>query len=357
MKFNINKKLRIGLIAVLVIAVCCISFLLYKEVRYPGVEERNIALYTYNNQGSVDYRVYLKSNELYDSNSLEKDQIYISEFVDYINADFKYEFNGDRPENLRGNYSVIAKVQGYTVDNEEVINIWEKDFPIIYRTDFTIDDENMVLEENINIRLDEYNEFVEEILETSKINCQTSLHIAMNINIEGDTGIEEIQESISPNLIIPLNTSMFEIGGNTNIEEPGVIEEIRQINLPVNIKQVTIYGIILGILVIGVILLIFFTEIVPDKDPLEKSLKKLFKKYGDRFVALNSEITIPSENINEVKSIDDLVRVADEIGKPIMYKYSSNYENIDKFYVIDKGEIYMLDINKTFADEKILETD
>lgn len=46
----------------------------------------------------------------------------------------------------------------------------------------------------------------------------------------------------------------------------------------------------------------------------------------------------------EVFSIDDLVRIADEIGKPIVYRYSEDKNEIQRFYVLNDMEVYYLDI-------------
>ena len=353
MKININKKLKIGLVSVLVILIGIISFLLYKEIKEPGFEEQKKPVYSYNNKANVNYKVSVKPNKLYETNPLDEGKLYITEFADYINTTFNYEFVGERVADLKGNYSIIAKVQGFTGEAEKIVNIWEKNFSIVNKKNFIIKDKNKSIQEEIKINLDEYNAFVKEIIELSKINCQTTLSIIMDINLKGDTDKGPIEELISPSLIIPLNTSMFQIGGNTNIEKPGAIEETIKIQLPVNKNKITLFGIIIGVLSIALIYLIFFTVPAPTKDPLEKTLKQIFKKHGDRLVALNSDSSIIGISTNLVKSIDDLVRIADEIGKPILYKYSPNYKEIKRFYVIDRDDIYILDMDELITKEEI----
>ena len=50
----------------------------------------------------------------------------------------------------------------------------------------------------------------------------------------------------------------------------------------------------------------------------------------------------------EVFSIDDLVRIADEIGKPIVYRYSEDKNEIQRFYVLNDMEVYYLDIKGSY---------
>ena len=52
--------------------------------------------------------------------------------------------------------------------------------------------------------------------------------------------------------------------------------------------------------------------------------------------------------------MDDLVRIADEIGRPILYMYSYDYRDINRFYVIGQDEIYVLDLcSMEFAEKSI----
>ena len=344
LKLQINKKLKVGLIALLIILTTISSFLLFREVRNPVYEEQSTPLYTYNNKGIIDYKVFLKPNNLYEEAFLEQGKLYITEFVDYIGASFNYEFSGERDADLKGTYEIIAKVQGFTGEGETLKSIWEKNYEIVKEKEFDIKNTTKIIKEEVKLNLEPYNDFATEIKETSKISSQTMLTLVMNINLKGETDKGAIEDIISPSLMIPLNTAMFEIAGNTEVDKPGIIEETIQVQLPVNSKQVLFYGIIIGMFLLALILLIFFITATPDKDPHEKLLKGIFKKHGDRLVALNSELIIDGTKTSYVKCIDDLVRIADEVGKPILYKYSSNYREINMFYISNEDQIYILEI-------------
>ncbi|HCX61398.1 MAG TPA: hypothetical protein DHU59_03060, partial [Clostridiales bacterium] len=279
--------------------------------------------------------------------------LYITEFVDYIDADLKYEFTGERDAEIKGNYDITAKVKGYIGDGEKITNIWEKDFPIKQVKEFNNKDGKVSINEKINLNIDEYNLFVKDITETSKINCQTSLTLSMNINLEGTTDRGNIEEIMSPSITIPLDVPMFEITGN-NIDKPGAIEETVNELLPVNKSQVISYAVILSVFVIALIILIFFTAASPVKDSLEKALGKIFKKHGERLVALGSDIDIRDAIV--VKSIEDLIKISDEIGKPILYKYSENYKEINKFYVSNEDEAFVFSLEH-LTDTEIEDTE
>lgn len=347
MKIKINKKLKTAFVLAFIVCISLCSYLLFNELSNPGFEEQKSKLYSYNNKGSINYTIFLRPNDLYEGHSLGQGKLYITEFVDSIDANFTYEFSGDSDTELNGSYRIIGKVQGFTEDKEKIINIWEKEYQLTRNKTFSTVNKSYNLNENVKIDLDEYNDFVEGIIKSSKINCDTALTLLMEINIKGNTEKGPFEENITPSVVIPLNTLMFEITTN-NIEKPGAIEETIQVQLPVDKGQVIFYSIIIGILSLGLIFLIFFVKTAPDKDPLEKELKKIFKKHGDRLVALTNEPTVTE--VRSVRSIDDLVRLADEINKPILYKHSDDYKELNKFYVINDNETYVFELTDLFTE-------
>lgn len=355
MKLKLNKNIRLGLTIIIVIAAIVFSYLIYKEAYDPGFEEQTNAVYSYKNIGSINYSVYLKPNNLYTQSRLEEGKLYITEFVDYVDINFNYEFTGERAADIQGDYSITAKVKGFTSGGEGVTNIWEKDFPIVQYIRINTNDGKVSINENVKLNLIEYVAFAKEIKEATKISSQTSLTLSMNVNIKGVTDKGDFEEFTVPNLVIPLDVSMFEITGNNIIDKPGAIEETIQVPQAVNKNLIIAYGIILFILVIALIFLVFFTTIAPKKDPIEKEINRIFKKHGDRLVALNSDIEVKKAII--VKSIEDLVKISDDIEKPILYKYRVDYKEINKFYVIHEDNNFVFDLKYLKIFEQIEDTE
>lgn len=351
MKFKINKRIRLGLIAVAAVAAMIFSYFIYSEAYNPGVEQKTIPVYSYDSKGSINYEIDLKPNNLYTDSRLGEGKLYITEFVDYIDTNLKYEFTGEREAEIKGSYDITAKVSGYAGEGEKTANIWEKDFPIKKTKEFTSADGKLSINENVKLNINEYNAFVQNIKETSKINCQTSLTLSLNINLEGTTDKGNIEEIMSPGITIPLDTLLFEITGNNNIDRPGAIEETVDEPLPANKNKMAGYSVILSILVIVMIILMFFTTTSPPRDSLEKELGKIFKRHGERLVALNSDIDVHGAAV--VKSFDDLVRISDEIGRPILYRYSDNYKEINKFYVYNEADSFVFNLEYSADAQKI----
>lgn len=351
-KVHMSKKLKIILIVINVIFIGVISFMLYKDIKYPGVKEEKISLYSYSNKANINYEVFLKSNILYDGESIDEGNIYITEFVDYINTNFNYRFSGDSPADIKGDYEIIAEIEGFTGEKETYKTIWKKGFVLLPKTSFDTKDKAFSIKENVQVKLEPYNNFAKQVIKDAKISSKVKLTVYTNVNLKAKTDKGLIEEKMSPTMTFLLNTGFFEITGNLTEEKPGSIDEKKQVQLPVNQANIRIYSSIIGVLLITLIFLVLFTKIAI-KDPFEKKLKRIFKNHGDRMVALNSEVAVTCENHSVVKSIDDLVRIADEIGKPIMYKHSLDYKEISKFYINDEAQMYIFDLSKMLINENL----
>lgn len=344
MKLSINKNLKLILIVVLIILIFALSFFIFKEVTSHKTEEETITLYTYNSGGAFNYKVQLKPNMLFKEKVLDEGQIYIFEFIKQIDSIFTFQFEGENAADIKGDYEIKAVLEGYTGEGESIKTIWNKEFPLVDKKEFQVEDKQYLVEEKITIKLDEFQEFIKEVTEIAKISSSVKFTIVGQVNMKAKTDKGTINKTYSPSMIIPLGGSYFEVGGNLNDEQNGTIDETRNIDIPVNKNKIIVLAIVAGISLLVLIYVIFLTIPVVI-DEREKELKKIFKNNGDRMVALNDDVLNYYEKCIKVKSIDDLVRISDEVVKPIMYKYSSDYNEISKFYVTNEKETYLFELH------------
>lgn len=355
-KKQINKKLRLFSIITLIIIIAIISFLLINGLINPKIKEESISLYDYTINPNVDYEVQVKPNLLYGEKTLPEGETYFTEFLGTIDAKFSYEFNGEREADIKGSYEIVAIAEGYSKENEETKTIWKKKFPIKSNKTFNEKSSNILIDENIEFDLNEYNEFAKSVSEASKTIVASKVSLIMNVNLEATTDKGAIEKSASPTIVIPLEQPSFIIEKIGVEEQSSKLEGTKKVEVPLDKKLIIIYSLLIGISLIVLIYLILFTKNIIENNKHKKHIDKIFKNHGSRLVALEKDIDFTYENNYRVRSIDDLVRVADEIEKPIMYKYSSNYEDIKEFYVVDDNSLYTFNlqyyIKNTERDQK-----
>jgi hypothetical protein len=358
MRLVINKKIRLIALSCIILFIILVSFLLFNSIKSPGFKDEKISLYNYKNNANVDYKVSLKSNALYsDGTTLGEGNIIFSEFIDNIKASFRYQFEGERPADINGDYEIVALVEGLTGTDKEQKIIWQKNFPILSKENFDSKDKIVSIDKEVAVNLEEYKSFAQSVIVSTRVDPQTRISVVMNVNLKATTDKGVIYKKASPSITMPLNSNYFEIAKNQTQEKSEGIEEIKKVQLPVNKKMVTFYSIALGVLVLALVYTAFFIAGIESTDQQEKELKKIFKNYGDRMVALSDKAVFTSEQYYSVWSIEDLVKISDEIGRPIMYKFSGDIKAIKQFYVCDDKFIYIFNVGERIIECEVSSID
>jgi len=341
---QIDRHLKLAGVAVLALAFLTLSFLLIKQILYPAMEEKKVALYSYTNKATVNYEVLLKPNDLFGEIKMAEDQVYLTNLVNNITASFTYQFQGDAQADIKGNYEILMLLEGYTSESEKYTTIWQKRFTLVPRTNFSDKNSNFTLKRTVSLNIAQYNDFLRLLKEQTKVDTGVSASAVMNVNLDAVTANGPIQDTISSSLVFPLNTNFFKITKKQIEGRPGVIQEVKEAPSAANGKMLIFYGLGLGLLLLALLGLIFLTS-GSTQDPYVKNLKRIFKKHGSRLVAFDTEISVTGETY-PVKSFEDLVRFSDEIGKPVIYRYSANLRDISRFYVLDEKYTYYFELNK-----------
>jgi len=248
-------------------------------------------------------------NSLYTEKVLNAGMVYVTPYVDYLNAYLAYRFEGQRAAEFSGDYEVRAIVEASDKDGK--VRIWQREFPLTPKTAFASSGTTVTLEREMPIRVNDFNAFVNRIAEESKLNPQTiRLVVGWNINVEAKTDAGVIRDQITPTMVIPLGGRYFEVTGELSKSKPGVIEKTIKAVPPVNKKAASLYGGIFAISSLSLATLWLLTADQRDVDPMQLKLKQILKTHADRLVAIDREIRAGSDQIMPVKAIEDLIRIA-----------------------------------------------
>ncbi|MDY3360076.1 MAG: DUF5305 family protein, partial [Clostridium celatum] len=222
-------------------------------------------------------------------------------------------------------------------DNEKQI-IWSKTFEIVPEKNFEVTDEQYEINEVVNIDYNYYNNYAQEIAASSGVN----LPVDLNVKIDGTLLIgDKIKEPINSQITIPLGNNYFNITKSADVNKLANKEQdvIRKEN------GESVFGYILGIIIcLAVIASInIFTKGKKDNEN-ERNITSIFKNYGSRIVAVKSININNYKNQFNIITKEDMIKLSDELNKPILYKYSIEKKDIEYLYIIDEDTIYILNI-------------
>lgn len=344
-KIKVDKKVKSFIGIVCIVGVMILSALTIKEWKAAGTAEEEKINYTYNYTMGTDYSVNLRPNILYTEERLPEGQNYITEFVDRINVNFKTAFQGDGKAKVEGNYEIIAQVAGYEKKEDALQDIWIKEYILIPNQTFT-GNEDYTFEKYIKVDYNQYNNFSKTVVETTKINLPTELRVIMRGNFVADTDYGKIEKPIQTSVVVPLGSNYFTIAKQGEVAEEDALKETITVPVPTNEKLIALY--ISGIVVVIALFIsiMLFTTSPTVVEIQRKYIEKIFTTHGSRMVALDEIGDKSYEQTYQVHSIEDLVKIADELEKPIIYKYNKKQYEVREFYVIDKENIYTYEVKQ-----------
>lgn len=348
---SINSRLR-AFIMVLSISLILGMFInLYSVFNTHKFIERKESLYSYNMNAKVSYSAVLKPNayDLYGGQKkLSEGNTYITDLIDVIDPNLMCEFVGERSAKISGNYQVYALIQGSLIGDKNGKPIWQKKIIIQDKTNFNANNKEISIKADNPIKLNYYKQLIDTTIKETNIQFNIKFTIYWDVQLTAETSNGIIKESVCPTMEIPLYSNTFEVGGQLSSQKNSALQKTIKVPVPIN-KNMEVLSI--ALIILSVAVLFIFTVLTTNSDPcdpLTKKIKSIFKEHGDRLVTLRGDQNISFQTIINVEDIKDLVRVADELGKPILYYHSEDINQITKFYVIDDKIVYLCDIERLF---------
>lgn len=306
-------------------------------IRYKETEDIH---YMYKSKGSIDYKVYLKPDIMYDQKYLEKGRYYVFKYIDYVDMDLKYDYTSSASAGLKTEYSVTAYLQGLHGDDNEVL--WSKKYDLVPNKIEQKDNSGITIEFEVPVTLNNYANIKESLYLDSKVNAPVILNVVFNIHTIATTKYGTIEDSISPNLIIPIGSSVFKMEGKPeSTGENKIIEKVKS-RIPLDKgKLIFLFGVSFALLLI-VIIVALAQEAAPP-DAFDKSIANIFKEHSERLAGMEHTISYQFSDVINVSSIEDMIKIADEVGQPVFYyKVDGSMERKIEFFVFDNSRTYYM---------------
>jgi len=343
-RIKLQRTLRISVITILGILLILAAYATYAAYQQPTTKEQTKPAVSYIHTGRFDYQVYLKPNILYNNITVmyPGQGTFFKKLIDHINATFTYQFSADKPVIISGTYKLTAQL---------TTNLWTKEFTIIPEKQFN----STPLTINFPINYTYYEEYLQKINEeTGTIATEIKLNIQCMVLLSAHTNEGDINEVFSPSIQIPLEGTSITVEGELTPTQPGSIETTIRVTQKSVLEQRE--NMAKASIIITAIILVFIaiTKTKLEKTTIiERQLKKLNKKYGEWIIETNELPTSKKQGESViVQSIDDLVKISEETGRPIIHYKDpllSNLEEQHTFYVFDDETHYKYTLQNTIT--------
>ncbi|MDG6229769.1 MAG: DUF5305 family protein, partial [Candidatus Thermoplasmatota archaeon] len=331
-RITLSQTLWFSILALLIVIMLISMVTTNMAYQQPTSTKETQTILTYSSSSQFDYISRLYNNTVYNKTTLRPGEgIIFKQIVENITGTHQSRFQISESATISMTYSLTAIIQ---------TGIWTKSYTLVPTQTSNTAGTRLTITESFPI---DYR-FFDTILTT--INQETGitapnpiLLLRASISISARTADHTIVDSFQPEITMSLNQktiqfsdilSMQKSGSKTetiDIEHPE-IEEMRQNNLYITIAIIII---LVGYLIV--------TKRKPTEISIvEQQLKKIKKKYGEWLVTAESNPVDPLSKTISIASIDELSRISEDLGKPMIY-YPKN-DSANTFYVIDDDHIY-----------------
>ncbi|MGM9879176.1 MAG: DUF5305 family protein [Bacilli bacterium] len=334
-KFYLGFKTRVILL-IIAFSLCFSCSLIFLQ---KSLEFKEVDIINYKETSNLDYKVYLKKNDFYDKEYLDKDMVYVASLIDNVKIDFNYNFDIDDNIPLKVDYKIIGKllIQNETEDK----TYFQKDYNLVSKKGYELKNKKIEIDEKIKIDYDYYNDIANKFKMSYGVNTKSFLKVFLIVDKFSSKNNISIPKNSVMYVSIPLSEKSVSIKLNYNkINESNNIVDDSNIV----VKNLPFIALTIILVISSIILIIkivrMLSLVVRKKTKYDKYISKLLIKY-DRVIAENSTGPIlENKQIIKIKKFEELLDVRDNLKLPILY-YNTVPHQKCCFYIMHDSELYM----------------
>ncbi len=170
--------------------------------------------------------------------------------------------------------------------------------------------------------------------------------MTVNIHITGDTSYGPIDDTFSPALNGTITGNILVWSQNLSTGKTGAINRTTLIN-----NKFIGLAVPAAIIIFGLLSLVFLVLLIvlagawnkhrePGLSRFNREIQQIHKNYGARIAESAGDSAAADKNPVALNSIGDLMKIADELGKPVVHQADSPSADIQLYYVIDGNTRY-----------------
>ena len=338
MRINKMKKRRFIAILIILFITGSIFFSL-------GFKKCETIKYAYRENNNVNYRVFLKDNNYFETPYLEKNKTYITSLIDFINVDFLYNIKFDEKVSGAVYYKLIAEIQANKASNEEG-NYWTKKYELKEEQINNIENKDShVISLTETIDYNKYNDLLNSFIKEYGLQAESTLKVALKVTgeVKGNSSNENMEIDSELSLIVPLSKLAIEgkIETESGNNEKEIIKKVAEVQ-PFRRLFRVLFAITVILFINNLIQYIRFLLTQNDNLSYRDKIKKLNNDYEDIITKVKS-LKTEDFAIIDVEAFDDLINVYNSVREPINFLYGNDES---KFFIIKGNACYMYTISK-----------
>ena len=346
-KVKMRKSTRSFCLALASVLFAISAFTLFGSFLGGKTSKTKEEIYSYTNKFSYGYQVNLLPNKYIEEPSLGMNEIaYVTDLIDNISLDVNYNYNSDIESTINYTYSIKGVLSGiYTKDGDEQ-KVWTRQYALKEPTENIVTGKNFDIKENLVLDLKEQNKLVRDFEQEIGITVDTTYNVILEVEANTEVDGEQVNNKCISSLVIDLGKKTTTINGENNKEDTQYVSKEIEQQVLTNPASKVASG-ILFVISIAMLYYINTHTVAMNKtrNEFRLELNRILRLCQDKIVQVSSNLDVDTTNVIDVKDFGEIVKVSEELFKPILYWISSRDDEA-WFTVMSNGVTYRYILKK-----------
>lgn len=306
----------------------------------------------YKETSTVNYKVYLKDNNFYETPYLENGMAYVASLIDKIHINYDYSLISSTKSNIDVNYKIVAKLTIGSQNNSKIFFQKEYDLTELVK-DKMVDTNTYHINREAIIDYHYYNDLANEFRANYAVNTISNLEVQLIVEEKNSENNNHKMNNYSvSSLTIPLSEQEISIA----MKEKQVNDVKTLVEEPkhyIKSKEFFLMSILLFILILTQIAFLI-RHLIKKHSSLskyDKYIKRLLTGYDRIIVNVKTPHNKNNYEIIRVNNFQELIDVRDNTKEHINYYVSEEHKKCE-FYVTNDKDLYLYEVNAIDFDRK-----
>lgn len=344
-KIRIRKSTKYIFIAIAIVLIITSLSDLFRKLSNENMGTETKQIYTYQNKFDYAYKVNLIPNEyITEIENSQGNIAYVTDLIQDMDIELNYQYKAQKESDLNYEYEIIGKTQAmYTKDGEEQ-KIIEQEEVLLEKQINTKNTDIIDINETLKLDLKDKNDLLNDFKQQMGMSITANYTVILKITVKTNIEEKDIVAEYTPTIIIDLADKTTKITGENNIEDTQYVSK--------EYKSQEQNPIVFIIDIIAIAVSIYLLRIVSKakvtnriKNEFKYELNRILKLCQDKIVQVSTKPDGNRENIVHVKDFGEILKLSEELFKPILYYFDQEKEEA-YFSVVSNGVIYRYVLRK-----------
>ena len=306
----------------------------------------------YKETSKVNYKVYLKDNNFYETPYLEDGMAYVATLIDKIHINYDYLLTSNTNTNLDIDYKIIAKLIIGSQNNSKVF--FEKEYDLTESIKDKMNDTNTYhINREAIIDYNYYNDLANKFRASYAVNTISNLEVQLIVE---EKNSENNNHKMNNHSVTSLTIPLSEQEINISMQEKQINDVktlLKEEKYHIKSKEFYTMSIIILVLILTHIGLII-RYIIKKHHKLtkyDKYINRLLNGYDRIIVNVKTPHNKNKYEIIRVNNFQELIDVRDNTKEHINYHIIEEHKKCE-FYVTNDKDLYLYEVNDTDFDRK-----